>query len=85
MKAGSWYICGFVVTFVYFYVYAINHIRGEIHGGPRRGHHPQPPYSRNNREVGIRQFSVWLAATISSLLDILLTHPDVTVPVSWLR
>ena len=50
MKAGSWYICGFVVTFVYFYVYAINHIRGEIHGPPRRGHHPQPPYSRNNRE-----------------------------------
>ena len=53
MKAGSWYICGFVVTFVYFYVYAINTIRGvrgEIHGGPpRRGHHPQPPYSRNNK------------------------------------
>ena len=52
MKPGSWYICGFCVTFVYFYVYAINAIRGEING-PRRGHHPQPPYSRSNRKVAL--------------------------------
>lgn len=28
MKAGVWYVCGFVVAFVYFYVYAVNYIRG---------------------------------------------------------
>ncbi len=29
MKAGTWYIAGFVVVFVYFYVYAVNYVRGE--------------------------------------------------------
>ena len=28
MKAGVWYVAGFVVAFVYFYVYAVNYIRG---------------------------------------------------------
>ena len=28
MKAGVWYVCGFVIAFVYFYVYAVNYIRG---------------------------------------------------------
>ena len=28
MKAGAWYVAGFVVAFVYFYVYAVNYIRG---------------------------------------------------------
>jgi len=28
MKAGVWYVLGFVVMFVYFYVYAVNYIRG---------------------------------------------------------
>ncbi|CAB4064502.1 CPM [Lepeophtheirus salmonis] len=28
MKTGTWYVCGFVVAFVYFYVYAVNYIRG---------------------------------------------------------
>ena len=28
MKSGVWYVCGFVVAFVYFYVYAVNYMRG---------------------------------------------------------
>ena len=28
MKTGAWYVIGFVVAFVYFYVYAVNYIRG---------------------------------------------------------
>ena len=28
MKAGAWYVAGFVVAFIYFYVYAVNYIRG---------------------------------------------------------
>jgi len=28
MKSGAWYVAGFVVAFVYFYVYAVNYIRG---------------------------------------------------------
>jgi len=28
MKTGTWYVAGFVVAFVYFYVYAVNYIRG---------------------------------------------------------
>ena len=26
--AGKWYVIGFVIAFVYFYVYAVNYIRG---------------------------------------------------------
>ena len=43
MKAGTWYICGFVVTFIYFYVYAINYVRGETitsHFDALRSPHP---------------------------------------------
>jgi len=29
MKTGTWYVAGFVVAFIYFYVYAVNYIRGE--------------------------------------------------------
>ena len=28
MKTGTWYVAGFVVAFIYFYVYAVNHLRG---------------------------------------------------------
>ena len=28
MKAGMWYVGGFMVLFVYFYVYAVNYFRG---------------------------------------------------------
>lgn len=28
MKAGVWYVLGFMVMFIYFYVYAVNYIRG---------------------------------------------------------
>jgi len=28
MKAGVWYVLGFLVMFIYFYVYAVNYIRG---------------------------------------------------------
>ena len=28
MKAGAWYVAGFVVAFIYYYVYAVNYIRG---------------------------------------------------------
>ena len=28
MKTGTWYVCGFVIAFVYFYVYAVNYVRG---------------------------------------------------------
>ena len=28
MKTGTWYVAGFVVVFVYFYVYAVNYMRG---------------------------------------------------------
>ena len=28
MKAGVWYVLGFTIMFVYFYVYAVNYIRG---------------------------------------------------------
>lgn len=30
MKTGTWYMCGFVIAFVYFYVYAVNYVRGEV-------------------------------------------------------
>ena len=29
MKSGAWYVAGFVIAFVYFYVYAVNYVRGE--------------------------------------------------------
>ncbi len=28
MKTGTWYVAGFVVVFIYFYVYAVNYMRG---------------------------------------------------------
>ena len=28
MKTGAWYVAGFLIAFVYFYVYAVNYIRG---------------------------------------------------------
>ena len=28
MKTGTWYVAGFVVVFLYFYVYAVNYMRG---------------------------------------------------------
>ena len=28
MKCGSWYLCVFVTTFIYFYIYAVNYVRG---------------------------------------------------------
>ena len=28
MKAGSWYLITFVLTFLYFYIYAVNYVRG---------------------------------------------------------
>ena len=28
MKTGVWYVLGFTIAFVYFYVYAVNYIRG---------------------------------------------------------
>ena len=28
MKAGSWYLMSFVLTFLYFYIYAVNYVRG---------------------------------------------------------
>ena len=28
MKPGTWYVSGFVIAFIYFYVYAVNYIRG---------------------------------------------------------
>ena len=28
MKTGAWYVIGFCIFFVYFYVYAVNYIRG---------------------------------------------------------
>jgi len=32
MKTGTWYVAGFVVAFIYFYIYAVNYIRGaEVH------------------------------------------------------
>lgn len=48
MKTGTWYVAGFVVVFVYFYVYAVNYMRGvradslppNYPGAPLRpGHH----------------------------------------------
>lgn len=30
MKTGTWYMCGFVIAFVYFYVYAVNYVRGAV-------------------------------------------------------
>ena len=29
MKTGTWYVAGFVIAFVYFYVYAVNYVRGD--------------------------------------------------------
>ena len=43
MKTGTWYVAGFVIAFVYFYVYAVNYVRGDPlpdHGrqwSPRNG------------------------------------------------
>ena len=28
MKTGSWYLMVFVLTFLYFYIYAVNYVRG---------------------------------------------------------
>jgi carboxypeptidase M len=28
MKPGKWYMCTFVITFLYFYIYAVNYVRG---------------------------------------------------------
>ena len=28
MKTGSWYVTGFTITFLYFYIYAVNYVRG---------------------------------------------------------
>ena len=28
MKAGKWYMLTFVITFLYFYIYAVNYVRG---------------------------------------------------------
>jgi hypothetical protein len=28
MKPGGWYLCVFVTTFIYFYIYAVNYVRG---------------------------------------------------------
>jgi carboxypeptidase M len=52
MKTGTWYVYGFVVTFVYFYVYAVNYVRGSVinsyppkhhYGGPlKTGPHRHP-------------------------------------------
>ena len=30
MKAGSWYLVVFVATFLYFYIYAVNYVRGAV-------------------------------------------------------
>ena len=28
MKPGGWYLIVFVTTFIYFYIYAVNYVRG---------------------------------------------------------
>ena len=47
MKAGSWYLCVFVTTFIYFYIYAVNYVRGA--SVPSKLETPQfhPPKSKS--------------------------------------
>ena len=52
MKAGAWYVAGFVVAFVYFYVYAVNYIRG-VRGDDELGE----PNSLKNLPQFLDQFS----------------------------
>jgi len=46
MKYGSWYLCVFVTTFLYFYIYAVNYVRG---GAVPSKFQPEfhPPKSKN--------------------------------------
>jgi hypothetical protein len=53
MKTGTWYVAGFVVAFVYFYVYAINYIRGaEV----------EPGYAGWNNDVRIFLLLLFMTA-----------------------
>ena len=49
MKAGSWYLCVFVTTFIYFYIYAVNYVRG-ARLNPSRLETPDfhPPLNKNS-------------------------------------
>ncbi|TRY73740.1 hypothetical protein TCAL_00928 [Tigriopus californicus] len=48
MKTGTWYVCGFVVAFIYFYVYAVNYVRGEP---ALSGYNPGvPPWPTSGQE-----------------------------------
>ena len=58
MKTGTWYVCGFVVAFVYFYVYAVNYVRGvrgaSVHESPE-SLYVRENWLNNHHETG-RQF-----------------------------
>lgn len=46
MKTGTWYVAAFVVAFVYFYVYAVNYVRGAVVTGKA-----DLPYFREDRQL----------------------------------
>jgi hypothetical protein len=50
MKTGTWYVAGFVVVFIYFYVYAVNYMRG-VRGDPIR---PRYEAEYNQAPLGVR-------------------------------
>jgi hypothetical protein len=50
MKTGTWYVAGFVVVFIYFYVYAVNYMRG-VRGDPVR---PRYEADDNPMPLGVR-------------------------------
>jgi hypothetical protein len=50
MKTGTWYVAGFVVVFIYFYVYAVNYMRG-VRADPIR---PRYEAEYNQAPLGVR-------------------------------
>ena len=47
MQAGSWYLCVFVTTFIYFYIYAVNYVRGATLTSKLETPEFHPPKSKN--------------------------------------
>ena len=64
MKTGSWYLMVFVLTFLYFYIYAVNYVRGasvptsSLQSGGF--HPPQTIGGYVTEEVQVTNLLLWL-------------------------
>ena len=47
MKPGGWYLCVFVTTFLYFYIYAVNYVRGATVSSKLETPEFHPPQSKS--------------------------------------